>query len=174
MILVCDLDGTVANNDHRQHFVREQSPKDWDSFHNPRLMQDDTPYPNAKTFFSRLLMLRPIHIVFLTGRPEKTRAVTSWWLYGHLNMNTIQEDDGQFLRSAPVLNHAMLIMKSDNDYRKANLYKEQAVNRLLAAKKDDTIVFIDDDERCYETFWRYGIVLRPPEAWLAAAVVVKP
>ena len=31
MRVVFDLDGTLANNDHRQHFL-ERDPKDWDGF----------------------------------------------------------------------------------------------------------------------------------------------
>jgi hypothetical protein len=29
-IILCDIDGTVANNDHRQHFL--EGKKDWDGF----------------------------------------------------------------------------------------------------------------------------------------------
>tara|TARA_B100000795_G_C22636774_1_gene374842 strand:- start:55 stop:219 length:165 start_codon:yes stop_codon:yes gene_type:complete len=29
-IILCDIDGTVANNDHRQHFL--DGKKDWDGF----------------------------------------------------------------------------------------------------------------------------------------------
>ena len=29
-IVICDIDGTIANNDHRQHFL--EGKKDWDGF----------------------------------------------------------------------------------------------------------------------------------------------
>ena len=29
-IVLCDIDGTVANNDHRQHYL--EGKKDWDGF----------------------------------------------------------------------------------------------------------------------------------------------
>jgi len=29
-IVICDIDGTTANNDHRQHFL--EGKKDWDGF----------------------------------------------------------------------------------------------------------------------------------------------
>tara|TARA_Y200000002_G_C22620649_1_gene638014 strand:+ start:1254 stop:1370 length:117 start_codon:yes stop_codon:yes gene_type:complete len=29
-IVICDIDGTIANNDHRQYFL--EGKKDWDGF----------------------------------------------------------------------------------------------------------------------------------------------
>ena len=29
-IVLCDIDGTIANNDHRQHYLEDK--KDWDGF----------------------------------------------------------------------------------------------------------------------------------------------
>ena len=79
-IILCDIDGTVADNSHRQHFL--EGKKDWDGF------------------FSELINDLPIHpiidkisqeqadgkeIVFLTGRPERYRYSTTLWLEKYFN-----------------------------------------------------------------------------------------
>ena len=40
-IILCDIDGTVANNDHRQHFL--EGKKDWDGFTQPTPKIIETP-----------------------------------------------------------------------------------------------------------------------------------
>ena len=33
-IIICDIDGTIANLQHRLHYIRNpEGTKDWDSFH---------------------------------------------------------------------------------------------------------------------------------------------
>jgi hypothetical protein len=168
MIIVCDLDGTVANNDHRQIHVQEGMPrKDWDKFYDPALIKDDLPFQDAQAFFDRASRIDGIHIVFLTGRPERTRGVTAWWLYAHYRINIIPEDRAANFLLSPAIGMAQLIMRGDNDWRNANLYKKGRVEQLSRIRPGEPFVFIDDDTRCYETYWRYGIVLRPPEAWAA-------
>ena len=93
-IVICDIDGTVANNDHRQHFL--EGKKDWDGF------------------FSNLINDKPIHqiinkvkdlesqgnkIAFLTGRPERYRAETKRWLDIYFSFEYL------------------LLMRKDNDRR---------------------------------------------------------
>ena len=65
-IILCDIDGTVANNDHRQHFL--EGKKDWDGFFDA--LDKDKPI---------FLIINKIirenesgkNIIFLTGRPER-------------------------------------------------------------------------------------------------------
>ena len=74
-IVLCDIDGTIANNDHRQHFL--EGKKDWDGFFSE--LSNDLPiqkvidkvieeHSNGK------------EIVFVTGRPERHRSETEKWL----------------------------------------------------------------------------------------------
>jgi hypothetical protein len=168
MILVVDLDGTIANNDHRQVFVQEGVPrKDWDKFYDPQLMKEDLPFRDAQSFFDRVSRVDGVHVVFLTGRPERTRGVTAWWLYAHYKINIIPQDRAAGFLLAPAAGMAQLIMRGDSDWRNANLYKKGKVEQLAQLRPGEPFIFIDDDVRCYEDYWRYGIVLRPPEAWAA-------
>ena len=74
--VLCDLDGTMADNTHRLHFV-QQEPKDWDGFF--RAIPDDT------TRLDVLGMVKDYaaegrQIIFVTGRPEEYRGHTWLWL----------------------------------------------------------------------------------------------
>ena len=39
-IVLCDIDGTIANNDHRQHYL--EGKKDWDGFFSELINEDHT------------------------------------------------------------------------------------------------------------------------------------
>ena len=74
-IVICDIDGTIANNDHRQHFL--EGKKDWDGFFS-ELLRD-------KPMYSIIEKVKNLHfdgknIAFITGRPDRYRAETVKWL----------------------------------------------------------------------------------------------
>ena len=48
---IFDIDGTIANNKHRTHFL-EASPKDWDGYH--ALAHLDTPFAHIKKLMANL------------------------------------------------------------------------------------------------------------------------
>lgn len=74
-IILCDIDGTVANNDHRQHFL--QGSKDWDGFFSE--LVNDLP---IQIIIDKVIkeQISGKEIVFLTGRPERYRSSTTLWL----------------------------------------------------------------------------------------------
>ena len=79
-IILCDIDGTVANNDHRQHFLEGQ--KDWDGFFSELI--------NDKPIYSIIDKVNKEYgdgkeIIFLTGRPERYRYSTTLWLKDYFN-----------------------------------------------------------------------------------------
>lgn len=74
-IVICDIDGTIANNDHRQHFL--EGKKDWEGFFS-ELHKDE---PIREIIFKvKDLEAQGNKIFFLTGRPEKYRDATIKWL----------------------------------------------------------------------------------------------
>jgi len=78
--VIVDIDGTLANLDHRRHFVTGEK-KDLDSFYKPELIAKDTVIePVARTV--RALQTR-WQIIYVTGRPERLREVTRKWLVFH-------------------------------------------------------------------------------------------
>ena len=74
-IVICDIDGTIANNDHRQHFL--EGKKDWEGFFS-ELHKDKPIFEIIDKVNS--LENEGYKIYFLTGRPEKYRIQTKDWL----------------------------------------------------------------------------------------------
>ena len=67
-IILCDIDGTIANNDHRQHFL--EGKKDWDGFFS-ELINNEPIFPIINKVIEEYKAGKDI--VFLTGRLEKYR-----------------------------------------------------------------------------------------------------
>jgi len=75
-IVLCDIDGTIANLDHRLHFVTGDKP-DWKSFFEN--VKDDTLIVDV---YERILEFcdRGYDIFFVSGRSEVCRTDTINWL----------------------------------------------------------------------------------------------
>ena len=79
-IILCDIDGTVADNSHRQHFL--EGKKDWDGFFDALDLD--------KPIYEIINKMNDEHnqgreIIFLTGRPERYRDPTENWLKQYFN-----------------------------------------------------------------------------------------
>ena len=119
-IILCDIDGTVANNDHRQHFL--QGNKDWDGFFSD--LSNDAPiYPviNLVNEESK----KGKKIMFLTGRPERYRYSTTSWLKDYFSFEII------------------LYMRPDNDKSNKTLVKRNLFEKNF--NKEDIFCVIDND-----------------------------
>ncbi|MDQ8705078.1 hypothetical protein RCO28_21650 [Streptomyces sp. LHD-70] len=120
-VAVFDLDNTLADTAHRQHFL-EGRPRDWNGFF--AAAPDDPPLAEG-------LALVHTHadeceIQYLTGRPERCRADTEAWLarYG--------------------LPAGRIWMRRDSDRRPARHTKLDVLRRLARAR--EVRVVVDDDE----------------------------
>ena len=89
-IILCDIDGTVANNDHRQHFL--EGKKDWDGFFSE--LVNDLP---IQIIIDKVIQeqVSGKEIVFLTGRPERYRNSTTLWLkeYFYFEFKLLMRND---------------------------------------------------------------------------------
>lgn len=78
-IVLCDLDGTLSDSEHRVHFVRGKN-RDYESFF--AAAGDDPPITPVITLVRALAEQgHEIHIV--SGRRDDTRAATERWLERH-------------------------------------------------------------------------------------------
>jgi hypothetical protein len=161
MVILCDLDGTVADNSHRQGFL-QAGKKDWDSFYNPDLIWADEPIEKALEVLPKLIIKTMPNFFFLTGRPERTRQVTDAWIEKHVGVKTRMPGPVQ---PAPIsdAHRPQLVMRKDGDHRAANVYKEDLCRFLYDHARP--ILFIDDDERNQAMYSRYGIFLKAPDCW---------
>lgn len=79
--LIVDLDGTLAINDHRQHFL-EGARKDWKSFF--AACDKDLPNTDVIDIVQRLAApnhsLHPLKVFILSGRINSLRDTTIAWL----------------------------------------------------------------------------------------------
>jgi hypothetical protein len=123
-IAVFDIDGVVADVRHRLHHLTSR-PKDWDGFFFSAA--DDPPLAPGLALAAELGAKHDL--VWLTGRPEWLRRVTTNWLVAH---------------DLPV---AELNMRPNNDRRPARLYKLSVLRRLADRK---IAAFIDDDDEVIE------------------------
>ena len=119
-LAVFDIDGVLADVSHRLHHL-ESRPQRWERFfraadRDPLLTEGATRLRTA---------LADHDVVYLTGRPERTRVLTERWLARH------------GLPTGP------LHMRADDDFRPARWVKRQVLRGL--ARTRDVASVIDDD-----------------------------
>lgn len=129
-IVLCDIDGTIANLTHRLHYVKkpEGEKKDW------------------KRFFSNMDLDLPIHevinrvkalqeegymIVCISGRPEDYREVTETWVKRFMTPYTF-------------------LMRRSGDSRSNDIVKEELLNNYLGGY---TIHKVFDDQPSVIRMW---------------------
>ena len=130
-LAVIDLDGVIA--DVRPRLVHIQGPRrDWDAFFAG--IPDDAVLPEGRAVLERLAGDHAI--VYLTGRPERTRPDTEAWLARH------------------DLPRGRLIMRRDHDRRPARQVKPRLLREL--ARGRTVAVIVDDDVSVCEALERDG------------------
>jgi phosphoglycolate phosphatase-like HAD superfamily hydrolase len=119
-LAVFDIDGVLADVRHRLHHLQAR-PQRWNAFF---LAADRDPLLDEGA--ARLHSAQAEHdVVYLTGRPERNRALTRTWLAAHS------------LPTEP------LHMRPDDDFRPARWVKRETLRRLGAAR---TIASVLDDD----------------------------
>lgn len=124
-----DVDGTLADNSHRQHFL-EKSPKDWDSFFSA--CAKDTPIEHMCQVARRLG--RYATVLCVTGRRDRERQETLEWLFWHVNYCN------------------PLYMRKDGDYRPDHEVKSDLLDTILADGYKPIMAF--DDRTSVVRMWR--------------------
>jgi len=139
-LAVIDIDGVVADVRHRLHLV-ERRPKRWDEFF--RAADDDPPLPEGLAVVRELAADHDI--LWLTGRPERTRRATETWL------------------AAQGFEPEPLVMRRDRDHRPSRMAKLDEL-RLLRRTREVAIV-VDDDPEVVDTLRAAGFPVRLAD-WL--------
>ena len=117
---VIDLDGVLADVGHRLHHLQRR-PKDWAAFFAG--LDDDPLLPEGLAVARRLSEAH--RVIYLSGRPERTRARTQGWLGRH---------------DVPP---GRVLLRGDQDRRPARVLKVGVLLRLAA--RAEVAVFVDDD-----------------------------
>ncbi|RUO69303.1 hypothetical protein CWI79_09130 [Pseudidiomarina salinarum] len=129
--MIFDLDGTLANVEHRRPIL-EQDSKNWREFF--AAMGEDIINKPILELYIMVSSSSTHRSIILTGRPEKYRKLTEQWLV----WNGVSFDE--------------LIMRKRSDYRADHVIKEEALDELLSAGNE--IAFVVDDRQSVVDMWR--------------------
>jgi uncharacterized HAD superfamily protein len=120
---IVDIDGTIANNEHRIHYITN-GHKDWDNWH--ANAHRDEPITEVIDIL-RMAVSCNIAIVLCTARDEKCRKDTVEWL----NANDIPYD--------------ALYMRKEGDRRNDDIVKFELLEQIYDAGYNPILVFDDRD-----------------------------
>jgi len=135
--VVFDIDGTLANCEHRIHWVRT-SPKNWPAFN--RGMKRDTVHEDI------VWMLRTFHaagctILIASGRGEENRAATESWLRDVAGIEGL---------------YSKLYMRPAKDYRSDDVIKGEILDQMREDGYDPSMV-VDDRNQVVNMFRKRGL-----------------
>jgi HAD superfamily, subfamily IIIB (Acid phosphatase) len=116
---VFDVDGVLADVAHRRHHLAH---RDWDAFF--AAAADDPPLATG-VGMAHECADAGLAVVYLSGRPERLRAVTSEWLDRH------------------GLPPGELLLRPDDDRSPATRLKLRLLRSLAA--RGDVVTLVDDD-----------------------------
>lgn len=134
LAIVCDLDGTLCNVEHRRHFVKkpEGERKDWKGFFDA--MSEDGLNGWCQDILKVMAFVRNHNIVLCSGRPDNYKRETVAWLKKH----EIVYDD--------------LFMRLRSDSRHDNVVKENILDFEILTRY--TPYFMIDDRDQVVKMWR--------------------
>ncbi len=133
-IVICDIDGTIANNDHRQHFL--EGKKDWEGFFNCA----DKDRPIKKIIQEVISFHKKDHeIIFVSGRPELYRTLTKKWLEKFFNFKI------------------NLYMRRAGDKRNKVLVKQDIFYNELKIKNTRIEIVFENDKDLAEMWTNLGL-----------------
>lgn len=125
-LIICDIDGVLADCSHRLHYLEE---KNYEAFYGIA-MTEDKPMKSGINLREALedIANDGIESILLTGRPERTNAITTMWLKNNC------------------LYYDYKLMRKDGDYRLARVVKVELLQKFFESHTGfDDIYFIDDD-----------------------------
>lgn len=134
--IICDLDGTLCNHNHRLYLAWSKA---WEDYFSGAICDTIN-----KTVMDFLGYNSECKVVFLTGRPEIYQQMTWDWLVANFDFKQ----------------RVHVIMRKENDFRKASAIKFEALGEFMANNEitaDDIFAAIDDDETCCDMYKGIGI-----------------
>lgn len=130
--IICDLDGTLINCDHRLHHIKK-TPKDWDSFFSDEELKKDSINPYMRCMLESYLL--HFRWIFITGRPEKTREQTM-----------------KFLKNNLISLPHQIFFRPEGDYRNDDILKKEIYD--LFVKDKYNVLYVFEDRSRVVKMWR--------------------
>lgn len=143
-IVIVDLDGTLANLDHRLHLVNNVNDDpdfkpDWDTF-TAACIYDEPNWPVVKTV--RALYKDGCEIWIFSGRMDTAAMATEQWL-------------SKDVADVP---WNMIKMRDEGDFTKDSELKESWLQNMLVDDRDRILLVIDDRDSVVKMWRRNGLV----------------
>lgn len=135
--IVVDIDGTLANCEHRQHYVRSK-PRNWKAFN--ATIYDDTVHWDI-VWLVKILHSVGCRIVICSARTDDLRQVTEKWLKEKAGLDGIYE---------------RLYLRGEKDYRDDDIIKRELLDVIRSDGFDPQMVF-DDRDRVVKTWREAGL-----------------
>lgn len=133
-VIVFDIDGTLADIEHRRAYVASR-PKNYIAFN--AAMHLDTPHHDI-IFLNHLMRDAGHKVILCSGRSEENRSVTENWL----QKNNVYFDD--------------LYMRANQDYRKDSIIKVELLYQIKA-KHGIPYLWFDDRNQVVDAIRDEGI-----------------
>ncbi len=130
--VIVDIDGTLANVQHRLHHLKGPGKKNWKKFF--REMSADEPVEVVVKWVNALTP--EYRTILITGRPEEYRRETEAWLERH----GIQYDK--------------LFMRRDGDHRPDTVVKQELLDRV---GRERVAFVIEDRPPVCDMYRRCGV-----------------
>lgn len=149
MIAIFDLDGTLALNDHRQHFL-EEKPKNWKAFEEACV--DDKPNVALCGLFYRLRDIKGTSVFILSGRSDDVRKQTEKWLFDKRLIPTVataslfqpeRKMQGLFMRKSGDYRDDREVKREMFEFLKKDTYCKEQIERGLVIVFDDRQKVVD-------------------------------
>ena len=131
---VFDIDGTLANTEHRKHWVSSK-PKNWNAWYSAAYL--DKPHVDIIDFMN-VGRDKGMRILISTGRSEEYREDTNKWFrnYG--------------------IHYEKMYMRPTGDYRDDSVVKKEMLDQMRLDKYLPILVF-DDRDRVVKMWRENGI-----------------
>lgn len=142
--VVFDLDGTLANIDHRLHFVKRDKP-DFDSFF--KACVDDTPNEWCDAMLNAFSEVG-YRVLIVSARSKVVEKETRAWLLAHLGIS----NDADLIMLREEGNHR------PDDYLKIEWLRNSGL-------KDRILCVVDDRQRVVDMWRKEGLVCLQCYAW---------
>lgn len=129
--IIFDIDGTIANIEHRRHHVTEK-PKNWAAFN--REIVNDTPFKDI-IYLAQIFHSMGENVILCSGRGEEDRKVTE-----------------EQMRSFGVP-YQKLYMRPEKDSRRDDIIKKELLDQIIADGYDVPFMVFDDRDQVV-AMWR--------------------
>lgn len=139
-LYIFDLDGTIANCDHRQHLVHK-NPPDWPGFYQACDM-DKPNWPVINTLHR--LMMAGSDVRIWSARGSEVREKTVQWLMKYLGLGRERIE-------------AMLTMRPENNTEPDDVIKQRWLFALNPLERELLTAIFDDRDKVVAMWRRNGV-----------------